>query len=85
MEDLKMQIVIPMSGLGKRFKEAGYNDPKPLIQVDGKPIIEHVVNLFPGEKDVKFICNDMHLKETKMREILNDFCPHGKIYEVPVE
>ena len=82
---MDVQIVIPMSGLGKRFKEAGYNDPKPLIQVDGKPIIEHVVNLFPNEKNIKFICNDMHLKETKMREILNDFCPHGKIYEVPVE
>ena len=80
-----VQIVIPMSGLGKRFKEAGYNDPKPLIHVDGKPIIEHVVNLFSGEKDFKFICNDMHLKETKMQEILTNFCPHGKIYEVPVE
>ena len=81
----EVQIIIPMSGLGKRFKESGYIDPKPLIRVDGKPIIEHVVNLFPGEKDVKFICNDMHLKETKMRDILQDFCPYGKIYEVPVE
>ena len=39
-------IVIPMSGLGKRFVETGYKDPKPLIIVDGLPIIEHVVNLF---------------------------------------
>ena len=80
-----VQIIIPMSGLGQRFKNAGYTSPKPLIIVDEKPIIEHVVNLFPGEKNVKFICNDMHLKETNMQEVLNKFCPHGEIYKVPVE
>ena len=80
-----MQIIIPMSGIGIRFIEAGYKEPKPLIEVDGKPIIEHVVNLFPNESNIKFICNDEHLKETKMREVLNSFCPNGKIYEVPVE
>jgi NDP-sugar pyrophosphorylase family protein len=83
--DNNVQIVIPMSGLGQRFVEAGYNDPKPLIQVDGKPIIEHVINLFPGEQNVSFICNDKHLKETHMRQILNNVCPSGKIYEVPIE
>ena len=80
-----VQIVIPMSGLGQRFVEAGYNDPKPLIQVDGKPIIEHVVNLFPNEKNITFICNDKHLKETNMKNVLSNICPHSKIFEVPVE
>lgn len=80
-----VQIIIPMSGLGQRFVEAGYVDPKPLIEVDGKPIIEHVINLFPGEKDIIFICNDQHVKETNMKPVLNNICPSGKIYEVPVE
>ena len=34
-----IQLVIPMSGMGQRFVDAGYKDPKPLIQVDNKPII----------------------------------------------
>ena len=34
-----MKVIIPMSGVGRRFVEAGYTDPKPLISVDGKPII----------------------------------------------
>jgi NDP-sugar pyrophosphorylase family protein len=38
-----------MSGMGKRFIDAGYFDPKPLIIVEGKPIIEHIINLFPNE------------------------------------
>ena len=62
-----MHIVIPMSGIGKRFIDAGYKDPKPLIMVDGKPIIEHVCNLFPGEEKFTFICNSKHLAETNER------------------
>ena len=34
-----MQIVIPMSGFGERFRRAGYDIPKPLIEVQDKPIM----------------------------------------------
>ena len=44
-----------MSSIGKRFIDAGYKDPKPLIKVDEIPIIEHVVNLFPNEKNISFM------------------------------
>ena len=80
-----IQLIIPMSGIGKRFIEAGYKDPKPLIEVDGQPIIKHVVDLFPGVTDVTFICNEIHLKDTKMRDILKSIVPNCKIYEVPSE
>ena len=52
-----------MSGFGERFRKAGYDVPKPLIEVDGKPVIQHVVEMFPGEKDIVFICNKDHLQE----------------------
>ncbi len=73
-----------MSGIGKRFIEAGYKDPKPLIEVDGKPMIYHVIDLFPAETNFHFICNDEHLKTTNMREILLNKVPNAKIYEVSV-
>jgi NDP-sugar pyrophosphorylase family protein len=80
-----MKIIIPMSGIGKRFIEHGYKAPKPLINIEGKPIIEHVINLFDKELDkYVFICNDQHLKETNMREILTTLIPNCKIYEVSV-
>jgi len=77
-----MKIVIPMSGSGQRFADAGYKLVKPLIVADGKPIIEHVVNLFPGEKDILFICNREHLKETNMRAVINSIAPHSQIIEI---
>lgn len=39
-----LSIVVPMAGLGSRFAEAGYQDPKPLIPVHGIPMIEVVIN-----------------------------------------
>lgn len=77
-----IQLIIPMSGLGERFIQAGYTTPKPLIVVDGLPIIHHVLNLFPNVENVFFICNEIHLKETNMREILLSICPNCKIFEV---
>ncbi len=60
-----MNIIIPMSGIGKRFLEVGYTDPKPLIPVEGKPIIQHVVERFDTENDTFiFVCNEPHLRDT---------------------
>ena len=75
------QIIIPMSGFGERFRKAGYKLPKPLIDVDGKPIIAHVINLFPKETDFIFICNQEHLDQPKyqLTQVLSQLCPTGRI------
>lgn len=78
-----IQLIIPMSGVGKRFIDAGYTQPKPLIEVDGKPIIKHVVDLFPGILDITFICNKTHLEKTNMKNILVNLYPSCKIVEIP--
>ncbi len=70
-----------MSGFGERFRAAGYALPKPLIEVDGKPIIAHVIDMFPGETDFLFICNQEHLnnREYMMAEKIRRYCPQGRI------
>ena len=68
-----------MSGIGKRFLSAGYKEPKPLIKVENKTIIQHVCNLFPKERDFIFICNKKHLQETNMKKILKKIRPKSKI------
>ncbi len=77
-----MKIIVPMAGVGKRFLKAGYKLPKPLIEIENKPIIQHVCNLFPSEKDFIFICNRQHLKNTKMSKILKKIKPNCKIVEI---
>lgn len=80
-----MQIIIPMSGFGERFRRAGYKVPKPLIEIDGKPVIAHVIDMFPGEHDFLFICNNDHLANADYRlaEILKQYCPTGRVVGIP--
>lgn len=76
------QIIIPMSGFGERFRRAGYKTPKPLISIEGLPIIQHVINMFPGEKDFIFICNENHIKNYQIDKILGDICPTGRVISI---
>lgn len=39
-----LNILIPAAGVGSRFSQAGYTFPKPLIEVNGKPMIQLVVD-----------------------------------------
>ena len=70
-----------MSGFGERFRRAGFSVPKPLIEIDGKPIVAHVMDMFPGETDFIFICNQDHLDhpDYRMAEILQRYCPTGRV------
>jgi len=79
-----MQIVIPMSGFGERFRKKGYSLPKPLIKVDGRPIIEYIVNMFSQEDDFIFICNEDHLRNQSydMNNVLSNLCPNYKILSI---
>ena len=76
-----MQIIIPMSGFGERFRKVGYKLPKPLIKIDGIHMIGHVVNLFPKESDFLFICNEEHLREDSfcMEKIIKSYCSSAKV------
>lgn len=78
-----MRVIVPMSGHGKRFQEAGYKDPKPLIEVDGKSIVAHLLGNFPAEWPKTFICNEDHLATTRMREVLQELAPGSEIVGIP--
>lgn len=71
-----------MSGTGERFKKVGYKDPKPLIEVESKPIIQHVVERFSKEDEFIFICNADHIQATNMKSILEKIAPNNKILTI---
>lgn len=50
-----MNIVIPMAGLGTRFKNEGFEVPKPIIETNGKTLIEHSVSTLGVEGNYIFI------------------------------
>ena len=57
-----MQLVIPMTGRGSRFQQAGYELPKPLIPIRGRSILQRLLESFPNEWKKIFIINEEHKK-----------------------
>lgn len=48
-----IQLIIPAAGNGQRFKDAGYKEPKPMIDVLGKPMVWRVIeNVRPAHSNV---------------------------------
>jgi NDP-sugar pyrophosphorylase family protein len=56
-----MKILIPMAGEGSRFAKEGYTFPKPLIDVDGKPMIQKVVENLNFSAEFIFLVRKEHL------------------------
>lgn len=81
----KPQLVIPMSGLGTRFIEAGYRVPKPLIPVMGKPIIQHILEMYEDWDSILFIVNEDHFNDPglDLRGTLDRLSPNADIYPIP--
>ena len=65
-----MQIVIPMAGRGKRFAEQGYSKPKPLIEVNGKPMIHLVIENLNIDAQYYFICQKEHCEKYSLEKFL---------------
>ena len=50
----QFNIVVPMAGRGSRFTEQGYKDSKPFIDVNGKPMIQRVIENLNIEFDSNY-------------------------------
>jgi HAD superfamily hydrolase (TIGR01509 family) len=75
-------ILIPMAGSGSRFFNAGYKDPKPLIDVDGKPMIQRVVENIGIPGNYIFIVQAEHYKKYSLKTALTKLVPGCKIIQV---
>lgn len=72
-----LTIVVPMAGRGSRFADVGYVDPKPLIPVHGKPMIQRVIeNLSPSTPHrFVFVCQNSHIEAYDLRARLEAWAP----------
>ena len=78
-----MKVIIPMSGQSSRFTSAGYETPKHLIEIDGKKVIEHIIDLYPKDSEFVFIINYKHAKETDVVEVLHSLVKDSIIITIP--
>jgi molybdopterin-guanine dinucleotide biosynthesis protein A len=59
MAQPKIQLILPMAGESRRFFEAGYKEPKPFFSINGKKMIERVLEQFPPSWDRFFVFNEL--------------------------
>ena len=71
-----MKIVIPLAGFGKRLRPHTFTKPKPLINVAGKPVLGHVLDMFAALDNVdEIIFITGHLGE-QIEEYVRREYPH---------
>jgi len=81
-QDDKLNILIPMAGAGSRFASCGYTFPKPLIDVNGKPMIQVVIENINMEANYIFVVRKEHRVIYNLDTLLNLITPNCKIVEV---
>jgi dTDP-glucose pyrophosphorylase len=82
-----MNVVIPMAGRGQRFVVAGYPDPKPLIDVLGRPMYSWATDCVPldGATRLVFVVLREHLDRYPLGDdIKSRYAAHSPVV-VPLD
>lgn len=78
----KMNVLIPMAGRGSRFADVGYTFPKPLIEVNGKPMIQVVLENLNIEANYTFVVRKEHYDKYSLQYLLTLIAPGCNIVQV---
>ena len=79
-----LNIVLPIAGRGRRFVEAGFTIPKPLIPVHGVPMIETVIHNVRPRQPHRLIVVALreHLEQTGLVSTLERAAPGCAVVSV---
>ena len=78
-----MNIILPLCGIGNRFIEAGFSDPKPLIDVFDKKMIFHVLEkLHFSINDKVFIVYHTSLENFNFSNIIRNKYPNIELIPI---
>lgn len=80
--DAELTVIIPMAGNGSRFAEIGVDVPKPLITVNGKPMINLVVEKMNIDANYLFIVRKEHCDKFGIDDHLRELVPNCTIVYV---
>lgn len=54
-QETNLNILMPIAGIGQRFKDQGYDIPKPLIKVANKTLLEHSISTLKLDGNYIFV------------------------------
>lgn len=80
--DPAMNVIIPMAGEGSRFSRAGYTFPKPLIEINNKPMIQVVTENLAIKAQFTYIVKESHFGKYNLNYLLELISPNCNIKKV---
>jgi len=78
----QLNVLIPMAGAGTRFQSAGFTFPKPLIEVENKPMIQSVVENLNISANYIYIVQEEHFRKYNLGYLLNLITPDCRIVRI---
>ena len=82
----KIHLVMPMGGGGTRFGNKGFNLPKPLIELQGKPFFywaTQSVCKFVDVQDITFVVLQEHIDRFQIDTRIQEYYPNAAIRVLP--
>lgn len=83
---MKLNLIMPMGGGGTRFGKAGYETPKPLLEIYGKPFFfwatQSVVKFVPVET-LTFVVLREHVELFQIDQRIRTYYPQARIVVIP--
>ena len=73
---------MPMAGLGKRFSTRGFIDPKPLIKILDKPIVEWSIETLGLKGHYIFCCRKDHIENYALDKKLQNIMPNSTVISI---
>lgn len=82
-QSLTMQVFIPMSGIGSRFRSRGYEKPKYLLDCgNGKSVLKNQIDTLPSNVPITLILNHEDFRDSSIVSELVLLSPHIRLLEI---
>ena len=81
----KINLIMPMGGLGSRFLKKGISVPKPLIELNGKPFFYWATNSIFNYVEVEqlvFVIQQRHCEEYNLDKVILSYYPNASIVKI---
>jgi CTP:molybdopterin cytidylyltransferase MocA len=78
----RLQVVMPMAGEGRRFLEAGYALPKPLVCVGGVPLVIHALRHLPAFARLVCVVRADHVRNHDIDAVVRESFPEARFVVV---